>query len=201
MSTGRHPRSSDVPGPARPALVAARLPTAGPASLAGAGQTQAVFGVVTPAEATRTSDNRAAPDSVHGRPSPLCRSVFLSFRIVTMAGTDIRLNASSLRCADHVHRPRCQAYFGAYQFIVSTPRPFTLRASDRQALADIHRKLDAVGRSLAPDIEIRRQADGLAAQVTVVLRAAAARVPRGPGVPALTQNQARVTVYRYFGRG
>ncbi|WP_042416975.1 hypothetical protein [Streptacidiphilus anmyonensis] len=142
--------------------------------------------------------NQAQAISAYCSPNAPCRSVALSFQIVTMAGTDIHLNALNLSKAENVHCAGCQTLAGAYQFVVSTPRPFTLSATAERQLADIHRKLDALGRSTAPVDQLKSQVDALAAQVTAILKAAAATAPKGPGVSALAQMEPEVTVHRVF---
>jgi hypothetical protein len=142
--------------------------------------------------------NQALAVSAYCSPDDPCRSVALSFQIVTMAGTDIHLNAVNLSRAENVHCDGCQTLAGAYQFIVSTPRPFTLSPTAERQLAVIHRKLDALGRSRASIAQIRSQADALAAEVASILRAAAATAPKGPVVSPLAQLEPEVTVHRVF---
>lgn len=142
--------------------------------------------------------NQALAVSAYCSADDPCRSVALSFQIVTMAGEHIHLNALNLSHAENVHCAGCQTLAGAYQFIVSTPRPFTLSADAQRQLADIHRKLDALGRSRASVVQLRSEADALAAQVTAILKAAAAAAPKGPGVDALAQLEPQVTVHRVF---
>ncbi|WP_037608205.1 hypothetical protein [Streptacidiphilus rugosus] len=142
--------------------------------------------------------NQATAFASHCTAADPCRSVALSFQIVTMAGTNIHLNAVNLSRADNVHCPGCESLAGAYQFIVSTPRPFTLSAAAERQLAVVHRKLDALGRSTAPIADVKRQADALAAQVAAILKSAAASAPKGPGVDALSQMEPEVTIHRVF---
>ena len=125
-----------------------------------------------------------------------CRSVALSFQIVTMAGEDIHLNAQNVSHAANHDCAGCQTLSGAWQFIVSTPEPFTLSASAQSQLAAVHRSLDALGRSTAPVSTVQQQADALASQVTAILRSAAASAPKGPGVDALAVAAPTVTVHQ-----
>lgn len=124
-----------------------------------------------------------------------CRSVALSFQIVTMAGTNIHLNARNTSHAANHYCAGCQTLAGAWQFIVSTPEPFTLSPAARRQLAGIHRELDALGRSTAPVATVQQQADALAAQVVSVLRAAAT-APGRPGMSAMAVAAPTVTVHR-----
>ncbi|MEY9873075.1 hypothetical protein ABH931_002556 [Streptacidiphilus sp. MAP12-33] len=142
--------------------------------------------------------NQAMAVSAYCSAGDPCRSVALSFQIVTMAGTNIHLNAVNLSRAENIHCDGCQTLAGAYQFVVSTPRPFTLSAAAERQLAVIHRKLDALGKSTAPISQIKSQVDALAAQVTAILKAAAATAPKGPGVDALAQMEPEVRVHRVF---
>ncbi len=142
--------------------------------------------------------NQATAESAYCSADAPCRSVSLSFQIDTMAGTNIHLNAVNLSDASNVHCDGCQTVAGAYQFVVSTPNPFTLSASARGQLAAIHHQLDALSTSTASATAIQEQADALAAEVTAILKAAAATAPTGPGVNALTLLVPNVTVHRMF---
>ncbi len=142
--------------------------------------------------------NTADAESIACSAAKTCRSVALSFQIVTMAGENIHLNAVNTSNADNRHCDGCQTLAGAYQFIVSTPRPFTLSGTELRQLADIHRKLDALGKSKAPIATVKAQADALAAQVTGILNTAAAHAPKGPGVDALGVTAPHVTVHRMY---
>ncbi|MDQ0785433.1 hypothetical protein [Streptomyces sp. B3I8] len=115
-----------------------------------------------------------------------CRSVALSFQIVTMAGEHTRLTAVNKGDAVNKHCDGCQTLAGAYQFVVSTPHPFRLDDGARRKLADIHRRLDGLTRSTAPATEVKAQADVLAAEVNTVLKDAVANAPKGEERPTVT---------------
>ncbi|MQY37758.1 hypothetical protein SRB17_57620 [Streptomyces sp. RB17] len=115
-----------------------------------------------------------------------CRSVALSFQIVTVAGVHTHLNAVNLSDAANKECTGCQTLAGAYQFVVSTPAPLTLDAGARQRLADIHRRLDALTRSTLPAAELRTRVDGLAGEVSAVLRDAVAHAPKADAQPTVT---------------
>ncbi|MFF4212108.1 hypothetical protein ACFYZE_22675 [Streptomyces sp. NPDC001796] len=115
-----------------------------------------------------------------------CRSVALSFQIVTMAGEHTRLTAVNRGDAVNEHCDGCQTLAGAYQFVVSTPRPFTLDQETQRRLADIHRRLDALTRSNLPATDLKKRADALAAEVNTVLRDAVANAPKGDERPTVT---------------
>ena len=140
--------------------------------------------------------NQASASSSACTAAKPCRSVALSFQIITMAGENIHLNAQNHSRASNNHCADCQTFAGAYQFVVSTPNPFTLSASAQRQLAEIHRKLDALGRSNASIASVQTQADALAAQVTAILKAGAATAPKGPGVDALAAMAPTVTMHR-----
>ncbi|GAA5014667.1 hypothetical protein GCM10025734_62410 [Kitasatospora paranensis] len=72
------------------------------------------------------ANNRATAVSAGCSTQHPCRSIALSFQIVTMAGDNVRLNATNLGRAINEQCPGCQTLAGAYQFIVSTPQPFRL---------------------------------------------------------------------------
>lgn len=114
-----------------------------------------------------------------------CRSVALSFQIVTVAGEHTRLNAVNLSDAANNHCDGCQTLAGAYQFVVSTARPFALDDTARSKLADIHRRLDDLSRSGIPATDLRTKVDSLAAEVTGVLHDAVANAPKTPDQPAV----------------
>ena len=142
------------------------------------------------------ADNQAQAQSAACTAARPCRSVALSFQIITMAGEHIHLDARNVSHAANHDCAGCQTLAGAWQFIVSTPEPFTLGATAQRQLADIHRSLDALGRSTAPVATVQQQADALAAQVQSVLQAAAATAPKGPGVNALAAAAPTVTLHR-----
>jgi hypothetical protein len=140
--------------------------------------------------------NQATANSSSCSAAEPCRSVALSFQIITMAGENIHLNAQNHSRATNYHCADCQTFAGAYQFIVSTPNPFTLSSTAQRQLAEIHRKLDALGRSKDSIASVQAQADSLAAQVTAILKAGAATAPKGPGVDALAAQAPTVTMHR-----
>ncbi|MEU8588912.1 hypothetical protein AB0C59_18215 [Streptomyces sp. NPDC048664] len=115
-----------------------------------------------------------------------CRSVALSFQIVTMAGDPTHLNAINRGDARNEHCDGCQTLAGAYQFVVSTPHALTLDKASRQKLDDIHRRLDALTRSTLPATDLKTRADALAAEVDKVLADAVAKAPKGAQRPSVT---------------
>ncbi|MEU9442178.1 hypothetical protein AB0D42_14910 [Streptomyces sp. NPDC048304] len=115
-----------------------------------------------------------------------CRSVALSFQIVTIAGERTHLNAVNLSDAANKECTGCQTLAGAYQFVVSTPAPLTLDAGARHKLADLHRRLDALTRSTLPAAELKQRVDGLAGEVSAVLRDAVAHAPKAKAQPTVT---------------
>lgn len=118
-----------------------------------------------------------------------CRSVALSFQIVTVAGEHTHLNAVNLSDAANKKCTGCQTLAGAYQFVVSTPRPLVLDDATQGQLADIHRRLDALTRSGLPAADLKQQVDGLAAEVTGLLHDAVANAPKGDVQPEVTMHR------------
>ncbi|MET8943056.1 hypothetical protein ABZX30_05565 [Streptomyces sp. NPDC004542] len=115
-----------------------------------------------------------------------CRSVALSFQIVTVAGEHTRLDAANFSDAANRKCTGCQTLAGAYQFVVSTPTVFTLDGTARGKLADIHRRLDGLTRSTLPAADLKSKVDALAVEVTGVLHDAAAQAPKGDTRPDVT---------------
>ena len=144
--------------------------------------------------------NDATAESVACSPDAPCRAVSLSFQIVTMAGTDIQLNADNLSNAQNVHCAGCQTVAGAYQFVVDTPGAFTLSPAAESQLAAIHRQLNALSDSTLPISDVQSKADALAVQVAAILKTAAASAPESPVARPLTAAAATPTVrvYRDF---
>ncbi|MFD9796363.1 hypothetical protein ACFWXK_36025 [Streptomyces sp. NPDC059070] len=125
--------------------------------------------------------NRAQAVSVGCSADAHCRSVALSFQIVTLAGEHVRLNAVNLSDAVNEHCDGCQTLAGAYQFVVSTARPFHLDSAAQRKLADIHRRLDALARSTTPAQDLKQRVDALAAEVNSVLHQAVSSAPTTAG--------------------
>lgn len=142
------------------------------------------FGAVNAA----TARNQANAVSAGCSADDHCRSVALSFQIVTMAGDSTHLNAVNLSDAQNKDCTGCQTLAGAYQFVVSTPEPFTLSRDARHRLDDIHRRLDALSRSRLPAADLRTKVDGLATEVTGVLDDAVANAPKPGAKPGAKAN-------------
>jgi hypothetical protein len=154
------------------------------------------YGTVTAASA----HNQAEAESVACSTAAPCRSISLSFQIVTMAGEKIHLNAVNLSHSQNQHCDGCETLAGAYQFIVSTPGAFSLSQAALAQLARIHTELNALGASSAPVAQLKASADALAARVTTILNGAAAAAPR-PLHPLTQPAAAPVTVHRMFDQG
>ncbi|GHF44139.1 hypothetical protein GCM10010218_26820 [Streptomyces mashuensis] len=118
-------------------------------------------------------DNRAVARSARCTADDACRSVALSFQIVTLAGDHVRLTAVNDGQALNDHCTGCQTLAAAYQFVVSTHEERRLSSAARAELDGIHRRLDDLGRSRLPAAELKRRTDALAAEVTSVLSAPA----------------------------
>ncbi|MEW2315766.1 hypothetical protein [Streptomyces bauhiniae] len=126
-----------------------------------------------------TADNRATAESVGCSPLSPCRSVALSFQIVTTSGRNARLvRATNIGRAANEHCPSCQTFAGAYQFVVATPRAFTLGAGARRELAALGRRAAELRSSTLPVSRVQARADAISREVKAVLDREAARAPR-----------------------
>lgn len=146
---------------------------------------------------TANLHNQAGAESVACAADNPCRSVSISFQIDTLAGTNVHINASNLGNAENVHCAGCQTLAAAYQFVVSTPAPFTLSPAAQSQLAAIHAQLNALSDSTAPIADLQPQIDALAGQVTSILQTAAADAPAAPAAAA-PMVRPTVTVHRTF---
>ncbi|MDF3298672.1 hypothetical protein [Streptomyces tropicalis] len=145
-----------------------------------------------------TANNRATAESVGCSPLAPCRSVALSFQIVTTSGRNARLiNATNIGRSVNEHCPECQTFAGAYQFVVATPRAFTLGGSARSELAGLARRAAALRSSTLPVSRIRQSADDIARQIKAVLDREAARAPRGGGSDPGADFDPTVTMHRH----
>ncbi|MCD0482934.1 hypothetical protein LO771_11115 [Streptacidiphilus sp. ASG 303] len=124
--------------------------------------------------------NRAYASSVGCNGSDHCRSVALSFQIVTMGGSHTHLNASNVSKAVNNHCTGCETMAGAYQFIVDTPQAMHLTSSDRAKLTAIQHELASLRGTTDSPAVLKQKADALAGRVVAVLRSAAARTPSRP---------------------
>lgn len=144
------------------------------------------------------ASNRATAQAVGCSSSDPCRSVALSYQIVTAAGSHARLvNAVNLSRAETVHCPACQTFAAAYQFVVATPRQFSLSGQARGELAAIDRRADALRGSGLSISEIAHDADELAHEVKAVLDREAARAPRIAGSDGSADFTPTVTMHRH----
>ncbi|MFF4227066.1 hypothetical protein ACX9I7_05375 [Streptomyces sp. L500] len=129
--------------------------------------------------------NRADAKSVGCTADDACRSVALSFQVVTLSGEDVRLTAVNNGHAVNEHCDGCQTLAGAYQFVVSTATPARLTADAQHRLADIHRRLDALGASRLPAAELKRRADSLADEVKALLSRPGSLTAAHPARPSV----------------
>ncbi|MFD5819871.1 hypothetical protein [Streptomyces sp. NPDC127038] len=145
-----------------------------------------------------TANNRAMAESAGCSVSDPCRSIALSYQIVTAAGRNARLvNASNISRASNDHCPGCETFSGAYQFVVATPRELTLSRSARTQLARIHREVAALRSSSLPISSVSKRADELANEVKSILDREAASAPRGSSADPLDSFQPTVTMHRH----
>jgi hypothetical protein len=139
--------------------------------------------------------NQAQAQSVQCTAERPCRSVSLSFQIVTMTGDQAHLNPVNLSNAQNVHCPGCESLAIAYQFIVSTDDPSGLGPAAQQELGRIHDELNALSSSNASAAQLRDDVDALAGRVTSILKSAPIATP----MTTHAANQSRgplVTVHR-----
>ncbi|QFZ72882.1 hypothetical protein GFH48_06000 [Streptomyces fagopyri] len=145
-----------------------------------------------------TANNRATAESVGCSPHAPCRSIALSFQIVTTSGRNARLvNTTNISRALNEHCAGCETFAGSYQFVVATPRAFTLSGQARSALARLDRRAAALQSSNLSVTRIRQYADDLAHEVKAVLDREAARAPRGGGSDPLADFDPTVTMHRH----
>ncbi|MFF3637193.1 hypothetical protein [Streptomyces sp. NPDC002250] len=147
-----------------------------------------------------TANNRATAVSAGCSLNNPCRSVALSYQIVTTAGRNARLiNATDISRSVNEHCPACETVSAAYQFVVATPRQFSLSRQARSELNGINRQVDALRASRLPIDQITHHADELARQVKAILDREAARAPRTSGTTDPLANFApTVTMHRHI---
>ncbi|MEU1710283.1 hypothetical protein ABZ478_33815 [Streptomyces sp. NPDC005706] len=125
-----------------------------------------------------TANNRATAISTGCSINNPCRSIALSYQIVTTTGPNARLiNATNLSKALNNHCPTCQTLSAAYQFIVATPRQLHLSHQARTELTDINHQIDALKTSHLPINQITHHADHLAHQIKTILDHEATQTP------------------------
>ncbi|MET8410792.1 hypothetical protein ABZV34_22295 [Streptomyces sp. NPDC005195] len=145
-----------------------------------------------------TANNRATAESVGCSPYAPCRSIALSFQIVTTSGRNARLiNTTNISHAMNEHCARCETFAGSYQFVVATPRAFTLSGQARSELTRLNRRAAALQSSRLPIDRIRRSADEIAGEIKTILDREAARAPRGGGSDPLADFNPTVTMHRH----
>lgn len=145
-----------------------------------------------------TANNRATAESVGCSPHAPCRSIALSFQIVTTSGRNARLvNTTNISRAINEHCTGCETFAGSYQFVVATPRAFTLSGQARSELTRLGRRAAALQSSSLPVTRIRQYADDIAHEVKAVLDREAARAPRGGGSDPLADFDPTVTMHRH----
>ncbi|MFH8395431.1 hypothetical protein [Streptomyces sp. NPDC018036] len=145
-----------------------------------------------------TANNRAMAESAGCSLQAPCRSIALSYQIVTAAGRNARLiNATNISRSANDHCPGCETFSGAYQFVVATPQELALSRSARGQLARVHQEVAALRRSSLPIDSVRKRADELANEVKTILDREAASAPRGNAADPLDRFQPTVTMHRH----
>lgn len=143
--------------------------------------------------------NQAEAESIQCSAARPCRSVSLSFQVVTMVGAPAHLNAVNLSSSENVRCPGCQSLAVAYQFVVSTESAFALSPATLQELGNLHNQLNALRASNAPATQLKADVDALAGQVTSILKAAVAAAPKGAHA-GTSSTAPQVMVHRMVGQ-
>ncbi|MFF4541948.1 hypothetical protein [Streptomyces aureus] len=145
-----------------------------------------------------TANNRAMAQSAGCSVYAPCRSIALSYQIVTAAGRNARLvNATNISRSANDHCEGCQTFAGAYQFVVATPQEMTFSRSARSQLARIHREVTALRASNQSIPEVKKRADELAQEVKSVLDREAASAPHRSATGPLDSFRPTVTMHRH----
>ncbi|MER5604402.1 hypothetical protein [Streptomyces sp. NPDC002265] len=145
-----------------------------------------------------TANNRATAESAGCSLDTPCRSIALSYQIVTAAGRNAHLvNATNISRSVNGHCPACETFSGAYQFVVATPQELTLSPSARRQLARIQREVSALRTSHLPISGVQSRADELAGEVRTILDREAACAPRGRAGDPQSSFRPTVTMYRH----
>ena len=145
-----------------------------------------------------TANNRATAQSAGCSPQAPCRSIALSYQIVTAAGRNARLiNATNLSRSSNNHCEGCQTFAGAYQFVVATPQEMTLSRSALSNLTRIHREAAALRTSHLSIPNVKKRADELAQEIKTVLDREAASAPHRSAAGPQDSFQPTVTMHRH----
>ncbi|WP_037626427.1 hypothetical protein [Streptomyces aureus] len=145
-----------------------------------------------------TANNRATAESAGCSVQAPCRSIALSFQIVTAAGRNARLvNATNISRSANDHCPGCETFAGAYQFVVATPQELTLSKPARSQLARIHREVAGLRRSHLAIPDVKKRADELAQEVKTVLDREAASAPHRSAASPPDNFRPTVTMHRH----
>ncbi|MFF8476102.1 hypothetical protein [Streptomyces sp. NPDC015414] len=145
-----------------------------------------------------TANNRATAISAGCSLNNPCRSIALSYQIVTTAGRNAHLiNATNISRSVNEHCPACETISAAYQFVVATPQQFSLSRHARNELNNINRQVNTLRTSHLPINQITHQADELAQQVKTILDHETAHAPHTSNTnDPLTNFTPTVTLHR-----
>ncbi|MET7390860.1 hypothetical protein ACFYPT_35445 [Streptomyces sp. NPDC005529] len=147
-----------------------------------------------------TANNRAMAESAGCSVYAPCRSIALSYQIVTASGRNARLvNATNISRSANDHCDSCETFAGAYQFVVATPQELTLSKTARSQLARIHREVVGLRTSNLPIPSVKKRADELAQEVKAVLDRESTAAPRHPHADPRDNFQPIVTMHRHIG--
>ncbi|WP_431681353.1 hypothetical protein [Kitasatospora sp. KL5] len=144
-----------------------------------------------------SADNRALATARYCSAEQHCRSVALSFQIVTTGGSQVEVDANNSSKATTTHCTGCEAVAGAYQFVVNTPQPFRLGQDALRKLAAVERTVRQAARTQDPE-QLKATVDGQVAKIEEILGAAVsaqASEPAGPSARSFAPKSG-VTVHR-----
>ncbi|MFJ6053685.1 hypothetical protein [Streptomyces sp. NPDC092307] len=129
-----------------------------------------------------------------------CRSIAVSFQIVTTAGAQARtqLNAVNAGRAVNSHCDACETYAGAFQFIIATPGLWRLPPDILRQLAAVQRKLDRLEAADDPIAVVSGQAEALAREVVGILNKGLASAPKGSPADPRSNFTPSVTLRRHI---
>ncbi|MFE3638276.1 hypothetical protein [Streptomyces cellostaticus] len=146
-----------------------------------------------------TANNRATAISAGCTPDNPCRSIALSYQIITTSGPNARLiNATNLSRSINNHCPTCQTLSAAYQFIIATPQQLTLTPQARTQLNNINHQINTLRTSHLPINQITHQADQLAQQIKTILDHETAHAPHPHTTNPQTNFTPTVTMHRHI---
>ncbi|MEV8092742.1 hypothetical protein [Kitasatospora sp. NPDC085879] len=144
-----------------------------------------------------SADNRAVATARYCTAEQHCRSVALSFQIVTTGGSQVKVDADNSSKATTTHCTGCEAVAGAYQFVINTPQPVRLGQDALRRLSAVEKTVRWAARNQDP-AQLKATVDGKVAEITEILQNAVAAQPAAPpdSLPRGLAARPGVTVHR-----